>query len=126
MYCLRKTSPDGDINTSKLLRDMTLPDTVHEYLRHVQAVAWNRKFLVCRSLQGAPKWLFWLGSRYIRPGDLVCVLFRCSVPVILREKASSTYDFVGESYIHGKMDGEALATMDEDMISRSTVRFDLT
>jgi hypothetical protein len=42
-------------------------------------------------------------------GDLVCVLFGCSVPVVLRKRIGEEYQFVGECYIHGLMDGEALA-----------------
>ncbi|RAH52211.1 HET-domain-containing protein [Aspergillus piperis CBS 112811] len=45
-------------------------------------------------------------------GDLVCVLFGCSVPVILR-KQGSHYILIGESYVHGIMDGEAIQMMNE-------------
>ncbi len=40
-------------------------------------------------------------------GDLVCVLFGCSVPVILR-KGKGVTTFVGESYVHGLMFGAAI------------------
>jgi hypothetical protein len=42
-----------------------------------------------------------------RRGDLICVLFGCSVPVVLRPK-DGHYLFIGESYVHGLMDGEAV------------------
>jgi len=42
-------------------------------------------------------------------GDLVCILFGCSVPVVLRKHIGEEYQLVGECYIHGLMDGEALA-----------------
>ncbi|OJJ75593.1 hypothetical protein ASPBRDRAFT_37887 [Aspergillus brasiliensis CBS 101740] len=45
-------------------------------------------------------------------GDLICVLFGCSVPVILR-KQDDHYIFIGESYVHGIMDGEAIEQMKE-------------
>jgi hypothetical protein len=44
-------------------------------------------------------------------GDIVCVLLGCSVPVILRLVEGShdnEYYFVGEAYMHGIMDGEAM------------------
>jgi hypothetical protein len=72
----------------------------------------------------------------VRKGDLVCILYGCSVPVILRQKpqkpeqlrskrqddgndnAEETkaqdsdelfwYEFIGECYVHGMMDGEAV------------------
>jgi hypothetical protein len=40
--------------------------------------------------------------------DLVCIIFGCSVPVVLRSTArSGEFKFVGECYVHGMMDGEA-------------------
>jgi hypothetical protein len=43
-------------------------------------------------------------------GDIVCMLFGCSVPVILRKlQDQNSYDFVGECYLHGFMDAEAIA-----------------
>lgn len=50
-----------------------------------------------------------------RKGDLVCILLGCSVPILLRKCAhigvhpdgKSCYKFIGESYVHGMMDGEA-------------------
>ncbi|EPE28819.1 Heterokaryon incompatibility protein, putative [Glarea lozoyensis ATCC 20868] len=43
-------------------------------------------------------------------GDKVCILFNMDVPFILRQVSESTpmdYQIVGESYVHGIMDGEA-------------------
>jgi hypothetical protein len=40
-------------------------------------------------------------------GDLVCVLFGCGMPVILRPYKDG-YQFIGEAYVHGWMDGEAM------------------
>jgi hypothetical protein len=42
-------------------------------------------------------------------GDIVCILLGCSIPVILRPSADHlSYKLVGESYIQGVMDGEAM------------------
>jgi hypothetical protein len=44
-------------------------------------------------------------------GDIIVVLFGGSVPYIIREKSDgdmSKYQFVGECYVQGKMDGSAL------------------
>ena len=46
-------------------------------------------------------------------GDLICIIFGCSVPVVLRKIVSDEmtgehyYELVGDCYIHGMMDGEA-------------------
>jgi hypothetical protein len=42
-------------------------------------------------------------------GDFVCVLFGCSVPVVLRKTLDQSYLFVGEAYLHRFMDAEAIA-----------------
>jgi hypothetical protein len=45
-------------------------------------------------------------------GDIICILFGCSVPIVLREYRTENdhyFEFIGEAYIHGMMDGEAVA-----------------
>ncbi|ORX93677.1 hypothetical protein BCR34DRAFT_441785, partial [Clohesyomyces aquaticus] len=43
-------------------------------------------------------------------GDNICVLFGCSVPVILRrrEQKSPSYKLIGECFVDGFMDGKAM------------------
>ena len=72
------------------------------FLRRVQAVTWNRKMVKLRD-----------GSLGLVPdetmeGDVIAVLYGCDVPVVLRTSDSYTWKFVGEAYVHGIMDGEAL------------------
>jgi hypothetical protein len=125
-YCLRQTKEDGDLNTSSLIDDTTLPATVIDYLKRVQKVVWNRKFFLCQPSSGTEsESLVGIGSSAIKEGDTVCILFGCSVPVVLG-KASTEEDWFllrGESYIHGKMEGEALVGMDEETISTTTIEF---
>ncbi|KAI3320241.1 HET-domain-containing protein [Xylariaceae sp. AK1471] len=42
------------------------------------------------------------------PGDEVFVILGCDVPVLLRPTSSGEYEVVGDCYLHGIMDGEAL------------------
>lgn len=50
--------------------------------------------------------------------DMIYVLMGCSVPVILRKTARpNEFQFVGECYWHGFMDGEALAMRDGDKVT---------
>lgn len=57
-----------------------------------------------------------LGPRNMQKGDVVCVLFGCSVPVVLRrldqpqleDGGGRLFRFIGECYLDGFMDGEAL------------------
>jgi hypothetical protein len=46
-----------------------------------------------------------LGPPNLQKGDVVCVLYGCSVCIILRE-ASNGYNFVGPAYVDGAMCGE--------------------
>jgi hypothetical protein len=62
--------------------------------------------------------------------DLICILPGCSVPVVLREHRheiernaehpegvkKSFCKFIGESYVHGMMDGEAFEIKKQDKI----------
>ncbi|KAI0914201.1 hypothetical protein F4823DRAFT_573607 [Ustulina deusta] len=46
-------------------------------------------------------------------GDLVCVLFDCSVPVLLRQpEHEDTFTFIRECFLDGFMDGAALEQRD--------------
>ncbi|KAI0099001.1 heterokaryon incompatibility protein-domain-containing protein [Nemania sp. FL0031] len=51
--------------------------------------------------------LFGLGPPNMKVGDYVCILIGCSVPVVLRENGKYM-KLIGESYVHGKMGGEAM------------------
>ena len=48
-----------------------------------------------------------LGVNSCMPGDLVCVIFGCSTPILLR-KVEDHYVVLGEAYLHGMMNGEAI------------------
>ncbi|RYP57205.1 hypothetical protein DL769_009630 [Monosporascus sp. CRB-8-3] len=43
-----------------------------------------------------------------RPGDQICVLNGASVPFVIRPNSKGEFRLVGEAYIYGLMDGEAL------------------
>jgi hypothetical protein len=49
-----------------------------------------------------------LGPETMRQGDLICLLLGCRVPVILRRQSDGCCVLVGECYVHGIMDGEAM------------------
>ncbi|MCJ1259517.1 hypothetical protein MMC24_007355 [Lignoscripta atroalba] len=49
-----------------------------------------------------------LVPEHAQEDDMVCVLFGCSVPVILRKRDDGGFQLIGESYIHGMMDGAAM------------------
>ena len=58
-----------------------------------------------------------LGPSVTREQDLVCVLFGCMVPFILR-KQGDRYRLVGECYVHGIMKGEAIQSWSKGDLSK--------
>ncbi|KAE8363439.1 heterokaryon incompatibility protein-domain-containing protein [Aspergillus caelatus] len=54
--------------------------------------------------------LFGLCPEATTLGDFICILYGCSVPVILRQSTRDPkcYKVIGECYVHGKMEGEAV------------------
>jgi hypothetical protein len=79
---------------------------VRDFLKRVQAVTWNRRFL--ETSDG----LVGIAPGQTEKGDKVCILYGCSVPVILRKKGRF-YEYIGEAYIYGKMDGEAIVAHED-------------
>jgi len=49
-------------------------------------------------------------------GDKMCILLGGCVPFVLRDTGDGCFRFIGECYIHGIMDGEAMES--EDVQSR--------
>ena len=67
-----------------------------------------RKFLLCAKGD-------WIGLAPMAAhvGDVICILHGCSVPVLLRRNSDYGteriwWNVVGECYVHGIMDGEAV------------------
>lgn len=98
-------------------RDLTpRSNLMDEYQDRVSAVVWDRKMMRTHATHRVG-----LVSYEARVGDMICVLYGCSVPVILRpwqEKTKSGYQIIGECYVEGIMDGQ---TMIERCSSGETV-----
>ncbi|KAI1459366.1 heterokaryon incompatibility protein-domain-containing protein [Annulohypoxylon moriforme] len=56
-----------------------------------------------------------ISTRALKQGDKVCVLRGCPVPVLLRP-IEAQYENVGEAYVHGLMNGEALSPQGDDKV----------
>ncbi|KAK5115392.1 hypothetical protein LTR85_009852 [Meristemomyces frigidus] len=138
----------GDLTTTEIMI-YDCPSAVRDFLERVQCMVWSRRLILFKRLDGS------LGLAPInsKKGDLICILYGCSVPVVLRkyvngkpaakqrpacdhpdcpynrksadgvdvsihqgdhsahvqngEKSDEYYQFIGEVYVHGMMDGEA-------------------
>ena len=65
----------------------------------------RRLILTCKRYMG-------LAAEHVRVGDIVAVFFGAQMPLVLR-KVDEHYLLVGEAYVHGIMDGEAMAGYEE-------------
>jgi hypothetical protein len=85
--------------------NIELPANSDDFLRSKEHVIRGRKF--CHTEKG----YFGQVPRDTAPGDLVCIFSGGGVPFIVR-KQNETYQIIGECYIHGIMNGEALGRDD--------------
>ncbi len=67
-----------------------------------------RRDVVDSDEQEPPDPIYGLAPQGCKVSDIVCILLGCSVPVILSRDRGSLYKIVGEAYVHGMMDGEAM------------------
>jgi hypothetical protein len=98
-------------------------DLVAAYKKRVEEVVLDRKlFTYETAAESKPRGI---GPIDMKPGDLVCILFGCSVPVILGEydPISKTYAFIGECYVHAMMEGEHFWGLDQESIVKQTYAF---
>ena len=114
LECLTHITQNGDLSTGALIENHNTPTTMVTFLKRVQRVVWNRKFFRSRGgeYQDEGDQLFGLAPTKSQVGDLIVILYGCSVPVLLREfktKRDHYFELVGEAYVHGMMDGEAFS-----------------
>ncbi|KAI1391136.1 HET-domain-containing protein [Hypoxylon trugodes] len=82
----------GDVLNTKDILNWGNCSVVGEVLRRVQSVIWNRKLMRTKDGQRLG-----LAPQYSRKGDLICILYGCSVPVILRELTKSSDEVAEET-----------------------------
>ncbi|KAI0543566.1 HET domain-containing protein [Xylaria curta] len=99
-----------DKELTELLCDLSMGGDPEAYAALASNFCLGRKFIV--TLAGR----MGIGPTGTKPGDLVFVIFGGGVPYILR-KQESGFLFVGESYIHGLMDGEAVKGWQRDELA---------
>lgn len=108
--CLQLVYRTGHLSIRKLRDNRRTPSTILSFLDRVQETVFGRRFFTTEANTGAHKAsLFGLGPKDVRSGDVVCILFGCSVPVILREMTKEKdhhYQFIGEAFVQGVMEGE--------------------
>jgi hypothetical protein len=104
------------------------PEHIEDFLRHVQSMTWNRRVFVSENaLSPGSKWRG-LVPRHTRAGDMVCILFGASVPIVLRAHETQSrkcWEIVGEAYVDCAMDGEAFCCLDKQGLKAATLEFEI-
>jgi hypothetical protein len=131
----------GDLDIPKLLADTSQPSTMIEYLERVKEAIHNRRlFQIIPCIQMLSNSHFYdaagmeifgmgMGPGEMQSGNMVCILFGCSVPVVLRKMDGRAWSepqnvkLTGEAYVHDNMEGEALTGLARKEVERSSVTF---
>ncbi|KAI0855014.1 HET domain-containing protein [Xylaria cubensis] len=111
--CHQSYLNDGQEITG-LLCDLSMDGDPEAYAALASNFCLGRKFIV--TLEGR----MGIGPTGTQPGDLIFVIFGGGVPYILR-KQQSGFLFVGESYIHGLMNGEAVQAWQRDELAEEII-----
>ncbi|KAK4443183.1 hypothetical protein QBC34DRAFT_488484 [Podospora aff. communis PSN243] len=119
--------------THRLIHESTNA-RVAELFRRVQAVVWDRRLITVTG--GFADWLkenealsqreeqgaLGLSPCEAQIGDKVCIIFGCSVPLVLRKIVDTDkYVLIGECYLDHTMDGEAMTYFEKMVKGRKMV-----
>ena len=113
-----------------LAQESSHSEIVTAYLKRVEEVVLNRRLLYCERQSDISSVIVGIGPGKAKPGDIVCILFGCSVPVILREEEESTdgtnfHRLIGDAYVHGKMEGESFLGKSQESIREQASIFNI-
>ena len=102
----------SSIDVEELL-DADLNDHVRTFLEIVRDVIWNRKTFQTHpemGIDGIKRPFVGLIPQSAKIGDRVCIIYGCSVPVVLRKKVQpmGCWQLIGDAYVDGIMDGELI------------------
>ncbi|KAK3704889.1 hypothetical protein LTR37_013580 [Vermiconidia calcicola] len=101
-YTLLELSPMRSLVAREPIWDGPRGFGLLEYLRHVTHFSRNRMPFVSASGR------IGLGPTEMKPSDKVFIILGHRVPIILRDAADGGFRIVGDAYIHGLMNGEAM------------------
>jgi hypothetical protein len=108
LVCQELFESDHDINLEKK-RNLTTNDVLKEFIDRVLSVIWGRKLA-----RTAKQKRLALLPEATQRGDVIAILYGCSVPVVLRKLKEKTttreeiWELIGECYVYDMMAGEAL------------------
>lgn len=85
------------------------------YYTALEAYCINRSFAITE------RGFYGLVPLLTRPGDVSCILVGVDVPFILRPHAALNFKLLGESYVHGVMEGQCIGMVERKEIFEQSV-----
>jgi len=108
LVCQELFDSGHDINLQNK-RDRTTNDVLVQFIDRVLSVIWSRR--LAKTVKHERLALLPAGTKR---EDVICILYGCSVPVVLRNTKDKTtegedvWELIGECYVYEMMAGEAL------------------
>lgn len=116
----------SSIDPEELL-EMELPEHVEQFLTVIRDITWNRRTFRIKRNMHIVETMVGLIPQHAKVGDQICILYGCSVPVVLRKLPTSTdksdWQLIGEAYVHGIMDGEIMSSSSFKALQSTKVEF---
>lgn len=137
-YLLKNSSGDSkSLSTANLLDEMStldpeelleqdVPHYVEQFITAIQNTLWNRRTFRLQD-NNTNRVLVGLVPQDAKVGDQICILYGCSVPVVLRKLTRDVevfgWQLIGEAYVDGAMDGEVMSSLSMRSIGDTEVEF---
>jgi hypothetical protein len=107
--------------------DLEMPEYVEQFLMVIRDVIWNRRTFRLKWKNNASKISVGLAPQQAKVGDQVCILYGCTVPVVLRQLTHATdgssWHLIGDAYVHGIMDGEVISSSSSEALKSLETEF---
>ncbi|KAH8896064.1 HET-domain-containing protein [Thozetella sp. PMI_491] len=118
-------TPLGDFFSDKILEGTEEQDYSDVYAAFRRTSQDRRFMLTSKGYMGwAPENTRGREPNQARPGDLICIVFGCSTPLVIRPcLGDDAFLVIGEAYVQGLMEGQAL---ERDSVDLDHVEFTFT
>lgn len=129
LFRRRQSDPEISMDIEELLKSKDLSLDAKHLLTIVRDVVWNRCTFRARLLDASGSSAFGLAPSEARLGDMICILYGCSVPVVLRSQRDENdvifWRLIGEAYVDGFMDGEAIKDLSASELAAVECSFEI-
>jgi hypothetical protein len=98
------------------------------YFELVRDTIWNRRTFRGSQTGRTGKFMAGLVAQRAKSGDTLCILYGCSVPVVLRRLGTESdgyWQLIGEAYVQDFMDGEAISSLFPEKTREAEVIFEI-